>query len=188
MHINQDFAQSVTKSPVRKRSLTANKSNPRLNKSGKQKNINQDDKLLQETIVKIEGAYAPSTIRAYRADFANFIGFCHKRNATALPAEPNLVVQYISKLTESGRSSASIRRALCGLSAIHRLNRLDDPSKDPDVNLEMRRMHRRLGRSAKQALGINADLLDKLLLATFKTFHNALDTRGSKIIRTSFHN
>lgn len=84
----------------------------------------------------------------------------------ALPAEPHLVVQYISKLTESGRSSASIRRALCGLSAIHRLNRFSDPSKDPDVNLEMRKMHRKLGRSSKQALGINADLLDKFLMAT----------------------
>lgn len=76
------------------------------------------------------------------------------------------MVQYISKLTESGRSSASIRRALCGLSAIHRLNRFSDPSKDPDVNLEMRKMHRKLGRSSKQALGINADLLDKFLMAT----------------------
>lgn len=166
MLINLDFAQSITKSPVRKRSLTANKPNPRLTKSGKQKDLNQDYKLLHETIVKIEGAYALSTIRAYRADFSDFINFCHKRNTTALPAGSHFVAQYISKLTESGRSSASIRRALCGLSAIHRLNRLDDPSKDPDVNLEMRRMHRKLGRSAKQALGINGDLLDKLLLAT----------------------
>ncbi len=47
-----------------------------------------------------------------------------------------------------------------------RLKRLDDPSKDPDVNLEIRRMHRRLGRPAKQSLGINADLLDGLLFAT----------------------
>ncbi|WP_108507846.1 site-specific integrase [Polynucleobacter acidiphobus] len=175
MLINHDFAQSITKSPVRKRSLTANKSNPGLTKSKKQKDLNQDYKLLQETIVKIEGAYAASTIRAYRADFTDFINFCHKRNANALPAQPSLVVQYISKLSESSRASASIRRALCGLSAIHRLNRLDDPSKDPDVNLEMRRMHRKLGRSAKQALGINGDLLDKLLLATENSIRGIRD-------------
>ena len=79
---------------------------------------------------------------------------------------PHLIVQYICTLTGSGRSSASIRRALCGLSAIHKLNRLDDPTKDPDVALEMRRMHRKLGRSSSQAGSINADTLDKLLLAT----------------------
>ena len=83
-----------------------------------------------------------------------------------MPAEPNLVVQYICQLTGSSRSSASIRRALCGLSAIHKLNRFDDPTKDPDVALEMRRMHRKLGRSSSQAGSINADVLDKLLLAT----------------------
>ena len=75
-------------------------------------------------------------------------------------------MQYICQLTRSGRSSASIRRALCGLSAIHRLNRFDDPAKDPDVALEMRRMHRKLGRSSSQAGSINADTLDRLLLAT----------------------
>ncbi len=83
-----------------------------------------------------------------------------------MPAEHHLVVQYICELTNSGRSSASIRRALCGLSAIHRLNRFDDPTKDPDVALEMRRMHRKLGRSSSQAGSIKANTLDKLLLAT----------------------
>jgi site-specific recombinase XerD len=116
--------------------------------------------------LKIDGAYAPCTIRAYRADFSDFIYFCHDRNTNALPAQPHLVVQYIAELTEIGRSSASIRRALCRLSAVHRLNRLEDPTKDPYVSLEMRRMHRKLGRSSKQAGGINADTLEKLLLAT----------------------
>lgn len=55
---------------------------------------------------------------------------------------------------------------MCGLSAIHRLNRFEDHTKDPDVTLEMRRMHRKLGRSCKQAGGINADTLEKMILAT----------------------
>jgi len=43
---------------------------------------------------------------------------------------------------------------------------MDDPTKDPDVTIEMRRMHRKLGRSAKQAGSINLDILDQMLLAT----------------------
>jgi integrase len=39
-------------------------------------------------------------------------------------------------------------------------------TKDPDVALEMRRMHRKLGRSCSQAGSINAETLEKLLLAT----------------------
>jgi len=166
MLINQDFAQSEPKSPAKRRLELAGNANQSADEENELSDFNRATNLLQETIVKIEGAYAPSTIRAYRADFNDFILFCHDRNANALPAEPHLIVEYISKLTGSGRSSASIRRALCGLSAIHKLNRFEDPSKDPDVSLEMRRMHRKLGRSSSQASSINSDTLEKMLLAT----------------------
>ena len=166
MLINQDFAQSRPKSPVKRKLKLVKSNNLEAEETSQLSDINRDTKLFQETILKIEGAYAPATIRAYRADFKDFINFCHNRNANALPTEPHLVVEYICKLTGSGRSSASIRRALCGLSAIHKLNRLNDPTKDPDVSLEMRRMHRKLGRSSSQAGSINVDTLEKLLLAT----------------------
>jgi len=122
--------------------------------------------LLAKSIEKIDGAYAYSTIRAYKADFIQFIEFCEERNEGALPTKPLLVVDFITQLSNGKRSSASIRRALCGISTIHKLNRLDDPGKDPDVALEMRRMHRKLGRSSKQACGINVDALNKLISAT----------------------
>jgi site-specific recombinase XerD len=163
---NQDFAQSAPKSPVKRRLELVCKVNQSTYEANPLSDLNRSTKLLQETILKIEGAYAPSTIRAYNADFIDFIHFCGDRNANALPAEPNLVVQYICQLTGSGRSSTSIRRTLCGLTAIHKLNRFDDPTKDPDVALEMRRMHRKLGRSCNQAGSINANTLEKLLLAT----------------------
>ena len=166
MLINQDFAQSEPKSPAKRRLELVEITNHSAHKENELSDFNRASKLLQETIIKIEGAYAPSSIRAYRADFTDFIHFCHDRDANALPAQPSLVVQYICKLTDSGRSSASIRRALCGLSAIHKLNRFEDPTKDPDVALEMRRMHRKLGRSAKQAGSINLDALVKMLSAT----------------------
>ena len=172
---NQDFAQSDPKSPAKRRLKLVDNSYQSSGKDVRPSGFDQATKLLQKTIVKIDGAYAPSTIRAYRADFSDFIGFCHDRNANALPAQPHLVTQYIAELTESGRSSASIRRTLCGLSAIHRLNRFEDPTKDPDVTLEMRRMHRNLGRSSKQAAGINADTLEKLLLATENSIRGIRD-------------
>ena len=122
--------------------------------------------LLANTLEKIEGAYAYSTIRAYKADFGKFIEFCEERNEGALPALPLSIANFIIELSNDKRSSAGIRRALCGISTIHKLNRFADPTKDPDVTIEMRRMHRKLGRSSSQAGSINADTLDKLLLAT----------------------
>ena len=122
--------------------------------------------MLAKTIEKIDGAYSPATIRAYRVDFGEFIKFCDGIDEAALPAQPHSVVDFISKLTNSGRSSASIRRAIAGIASVHKLNRFTDPTKDPDVMLEMRRMHRKLGRASHQALGVTAEILEKMLNAT----------------------
>ena len=122
--------------------------------------------LLTKTIEKIDGAYSPATIRAYRVDFGEFIRFSNGINEAALPAQPHSVVNFIIKLTNSGRSSASIRRAIAGIASVHKLNRFTDPTKDPDVMLEMRRMHRKLGRASHQAQGVTAEILEKMLNAT----------------------
>ena len=132
--------------------------------------------LLNATLEKIEGAYAYSSIRAYRADFNAFIQFCEECNEDALPALPLVIANFITKLSNNKRSSAGIRRAICGISTIHKLNRMDDPTKDPDVTIEMRRMHRKLGRSAKQAGSINLDTLDEMLLATDDSIRGLRDS------------
>ncbi len=131
--------------------------------------------LLDQTIKKIEGAYAPATIRAYRADFRHFIDFCTLHGVSACPAAPSAVAQYVMELTRSGRGSASIRRALCGLATIHELNGYANCVRHPEVRLAMRRMHRQLGRHAHQALAITRDLLDRMLAATDTSVRGARD-------------
>lgn len=120
---------------------------------------------LEATIKKIEGAYAPSTIRAYKSNFENFIKFCDENNTTALPASSEIVSSYIKKLSSHLKSS-SIKIAVASIAALHNLNSLNDPAQTPDVKIEMRRMYRTLGRYAKQAYGINKNLLDKMVAAT----------------------
>jgi site-specific recombinase XerD len=175
MLINQDFAQPEAKSPAKRRLQLVVNDTPNIEESKYSPPVDTATQLLQETITKIDGAYAPSTIRAYRVDFQDLIKFCSERNTQALPAQPPLVVKYIQKLTGSGRSSASIRRAIAGIATIHKLNRLTDPTKDPDVILEMRRMHRKLGRASHQAQAVTSAILDKLLDATEDDLRGARD-------------
>lgn len=120
---------------------------------------------LQATIKKIEGAYAPATIRAYKSNFENFIKYCEEKNQEALPASSEIVASYIKKLSSHLKSS-SIKIAVASIAALHNLNSLKDPTQHPDVKIEMRRMYRTLGRYAKQAYGINKNLLDKMVAAT----------------------
>lgn len=126
-------------------------------------------KLLFQTIDRIQGAYAPSTIRAYRSDFAEYIGFCEAQGSDVFPPNPLVLADFIAHVSEKHRSSASIPRAIAGISTIFRLNRMADPSKDPEVIIAMKRMHRNLGRAAHQAKGITSDLLEQLLAATDNT-------------------
>ena len=121
---------------------------------------------LNETIIKITGAYAPATIRAYKRDFENFIDYCSELDLPCLPSSSDTVAHYIDKLSDSKHSSAYIRRILAGISTIHKLNYLSDPTSHPEVKLAMRRMHRKLGRFAHQADGVNRELLEKLIKTT----------------------
>jgi site-specific recombinase XerD len=133
------------------------------------------NQLLMETLIRIDGAYAPSTIRAYRANFERFIQFCEKLNIDALPANPSDVALYIAQLTKSGLKSSSIRIAVASISSIHKLNQFEDPTQNPDVKIEMRRMHRILGRSCQQAFGITALILEKMLNVTSSNLRGVRD-------------
>jgi len=131
--------------------------------------------ILTKTIENIDGAYAPSTIRAYKTSFERFIQFCEGHEVDALPADPPTVAQYISKLTASSLKSSTIRVMVAAISSIHKLNLLSDPTQHPLVKIELRRMHRTLGRYSQQAFGITAPILEKMLSATANNLRGIRD-------------
>jgi site-specific recombinase XerD len=81
------------------------------------KNTNPKD-LLNQTIKRMDGAYADSTTRAYRVDFEHFIKYCQELNESPLPATPETICLYIKSLIQDGRSSARIRRVMAGMTTI----------------------------------------------------------------------
>lgn len=171
----QHSAQKSSGSPVLKTNVSSNvlefkKSNSLPTKARRPKSQkllkSTPSELLELMIKKMDGTYAESTVRAYYADMRDLIHFCEKRGTIGLPITGEDLCIYIAHLTKSGRTSASIRRVMAGVATIHKLNRFEDPTKDPDVLLEMRRMHRKLGRYSKQALGITSDILEKMMQAS----------------------
>jgi site-specific recombinase XerD len=130
---------------------------------------------LKETLIRIDGAYAPSTIRAYKANFERFIDFCTNLGICALPADSAKVANYVGRLTKSSLKSSSIRLAVASISSIHKLNSLNDPTQHPEVKIEMRRMHRTLGCQSKQAYGITAPMLEKILESTENNLRGVRD-------------
>jgi site-specific recombinase XerD len=122
-------------------------------------------KLLED----IDGAYAPNTIRAFRADFEEFITFCETSDECALPASAQTVSRFVEVVTKKGLASATIRRKLVSIGSIHRLLELPDPTKAGCVKLATRKMHRKLGRACKQAQPINKEVLEKMIRACSST-------------------
>jgi integrase len=113
-------------------------------------------------------------MRAYRADFTKFIEFCVVHHTEALPASPSIIALYVAELSKQ-YSASFIRRIVVSISSVHRLNYYVDPTKDPEVNLAIRRMHRQIGRHSSQAHAINKDLLDRMLNATEDSLRGVRD-------------
>ena len=117
---------------------------------------------LKALMQHLDGAYAPNTLRAYRADFSEFIEFCERLGSESLPADPMLIADFIQHLAETNKSS-TIRRKVATISAIHRYSYLEDPTKHPEVQIAIRKINRRLGTRFSQASPINRDILEKML-------------------------
>ena len=136
--------------------------------------MNTKNKLML-TIKKIEGAYAPATIRAYQADFTDFISYCDNHQANALPASSEIIASYITHLSHAHRSSASIRRAVSGIATIHSLNEYSNHTMNSTVKLSLRKMHRQLGRFSKQAEGITSSILEDMVASTDQSIRGIRD-------------
>ena len=128
--------------------------------------MNKNHKKLHDILNTISDAYAPNTIRAYKADFEELIVFCNESKLSALPAKPTTIAKFIDEVTNTNISSASIRRKLVSIAAIHRWANLNDPTKSPEARLAVRKMHRKLGRLCGQAEPINKKRLQSLLSTT----------------------
>jgi integrase/recombinase XerD len=128
-------------------------------------------------------SYARNTQLALRADWRRWRAWCANQTPARalLPALVADVVEFIyacsppmqvdtrgvSQLSESDtseavRSVSTLRRYLHTLSAVHRVARLSDPTRDPDVACARRRVTRTRSRR-RQKTGLNRPLLEQLL-------------------------
>ena len=111
---------------------------------------------------RLEGAYAPSTMRSYYADVEIFLSWCDDQNLAPFPASVETVCRFLEEQAPD-RASSTVRRRLYAIRKVHRLLRLDDPTHDEDINLTFRRIRRAKRTRPKQAKGMTRPYLDKFL-------------------------
>ena len=79
-----------------------------------------DIKRLQaETIDNLKSSKAINTIRAYKSDISDFIGFCNRHSLKFLPADPNVVSLYLTSLSKYLKFS-TLKRRIASISMYHK--------------------------------------------------------------------
>lgn len=118
--------------------------------------------MIDEIFEKFDGAFAENTIRAYQSDFEQYSKWCETKNISPIPATADNLAMYVDYLSHTCKS-ATIRRRVNSLGTVFKLSKNTDPTKDPEVVLALKRMHRKIGRYQKQATPLTRDHLQRLL-------------------------
>ena len=118
--------------------------------------------MIDDIFAKFDGAFAKNTIRAYRSDFMQYQSWCLENKLNPIPANGETMATYIDYLSDNNKS-ATIRRRINSLGTVLRLSKNHDPTKQSEVILALKRMHRKIGRAQQQATPLTKPLLNKLL-------------------------
>ena len=124
--------------------------------------------LLQATLAKLEGAYAPNTLKSYYADTNAFVDWCIEESIEPFPLTSASTRKYIEAMA-TNYSYASIRRRLSCLRRINKLLGHQDTTQTEEVYLTIRRLKRSKCLEQQQAVGINHTLLVKMIDAQSDT-------------------
>lgn len=113
---------------------------------------------------RLDGAFAPATIKSYLTDVRIFVEWCEARGLSALPAEVDTVCAFLEDQARN-LCPSSVRRRLYAIRKVHRLLRLPDPSWDEDIAITLRRVRRSKLNRPKQAKGMTRDYRERCLAA-----------------------
>ena len=114
-------------------------------------------------LTRLDGAYAPNTLRAYQADMQEFIRFCTDKPCETIPARPETVSIFLLETLNQGIKSSTVKRKVSSISAVHRLLSLTDPTKHPEVMITQRKIYPQLGTRFDKAYPVTRTVLEKML-------------------------
>ena len=125
-------------------------------------NINPYNHDWQFHLLRLEGAYAPSTIRAYYDDVRSFVDWCRRRRLESFPSRVETVCAFVED-QGSRLVPTTVRRRIGAIGKFHRLMSLPDPTRDEEVRISMRRIVRSRRLPPQQARGLSRDQLSEVL-------------------------
>ena len=117
----------------------------------------------RDHIKRLEGAYAPSTVRVYYTDTRALVDWCRIRQFEWHSLTPHAYCEYLDTLVARGLSYGSIQRKFYSARRLYSLTGFGDPTRHPDVGLAMRRIGRALTARPRQARGLTRVQLEDFI-------------------------
>jgi site-specific recombinase XerD len=105
-----------------------------------------------------EHSKADATLKAYKSDWRDFLGWCKANQLSPIPAEPTTLALYLAACAESLKVS-TLQRRLASIAAAHRIAGFESPTSAASVQAVWQGIRRSKGleRGQKQAI-LKADL------------------------------
>lgn len=70
----------------------------------------ENSRLSEKSRRRLKSVRSENTLRAYESDWSDFRAWCEKNGETALPAEPETIVNYINDLADEAKANTVARR------------------------------------------------------------------------------
>ena len=118
--------------------------------------------MLDDFFYRFEGAFAPNTLRAYKADFRHLLCWCGEQKLDVTKLNGKDFASYLTRYADT-LSTSTIRRRVASISTILDLSGWDNPTSTPDAILTMKRIQRLKGSYQKQASPLTQSVLNELL-------------------------
>lgn len=123
---------------------------------------------------RCDGAYSEITLRGYRNDLVVFKSWCAERGRNWLPADPETIARFVDEEAPA-KSIATVKRRVCAIQFAHRISDLRSPINHSEVHLALRRASRAKRRRPRQALGLTAEMLERIVAACPDTLAGVRD-------------
>ncbi len=120
--------------------------------------------LSNEAMAFARAAFSINTQRAYAAQWRLWASHCQEKHATALPAAPEAVANWIAARASAGQAIATLRTAIAAIRVAHLAADAVFDTRHPALQLVLKGIARQQGTFQRQALPVRGDIVSAILV------------------------
>lgn len=139
---------------------------------------------IDQFIQRMDGAYSPHTIRAYKRDLLHLNAYCHSHDYDIHHLSSEQLIDYLNNGCSKVKTSTIRSRLSCYQMYLQYIGQ-PNITQDPDIRLFLRKRTRQFGSLQAQARPLQKADLDKMLKAC--NTRTAMGLRNALLLLLGYH-